>query len=331
MWMNYDYAPSSKDFSFIDRGMHGGWNNRSEKIEDPTEKETVDETPKVTEKSEGVRRDRNNGFVQRARLKILEGIYHRDKYAAVKSYIGTDANVLSITPLNYIIDGYTLVDVTYTSLLFDPTKIYYVSKDSLKLIDVNQKNKFITEVNGIPVAITILERYKNLNILPIYIRKTLDKNNDGLYSYYGLVQQYPTNEYCSIISLPEHIADVRMELPSKLVDELPSAKRPKFSDEEQMTQYKAVVTKLSYNDSIDDVVRAKSVNDIENRQNIGYIIDVNDLKPNLHGIVYCIQKRNIFDVLVIPSNNNVITEASLLTLKAFMYKEYLEYKRFYDQ
>ena len=60
-------------------------------------------------------------------------------------------------------------------------------------------------------------------------------------------------------------------------------------------------------------------------------IDVNDLKPNLHGIVYCIQKRNIFDVLVIPSNNNVITEASLLTLKAFMYKEYLEYKRFYDQ
>ena len=186
MWMNYDYEPRSKEFSFIDTSMHGGYINRSE------EPETPEETPKVVDKKEHSRRE--EGFVQRARLKILEGIYHRDKYAAVKSYIGTDANVLSITPLNYVIDGYTLVDVTYTSLLFDPTKIYYVPKESLKLMDVNQKNKFITEVNGIPVAITILERYKNLNILPIYIRKTIDKNNDGLYSYYGLIQQYPTNE-----------------------------------------------------------------------------------------------------------------------------------------
>ena len=325
MWMNYDYAPRSKEFSFIDASMHGGYFNRSE------EQEITEETPKTVDKKEYSRREDKEGFVQRTRLKILEGIYHRDKYAAVKSYIGTDANVLSITPLNYVIDGYTLVDVTYTSLLFDPTKIYYVPKESLKLIDVNQKNKFITEVNGIPVAITILERYKNLNILPIYIRKTLDKNNEGLYSYYGLIQQYPTNEYCSIISLPEHIANVRMEVPSKLVDELLSNKRPKFTDEEQMAQYKAVVTKLSYNDSINDVVRAKSINDIENRLNLGYIIDVNDLKPNIHGIVYCIQKRNIFDVLVIPSNNNVLTEANLSTLKAFMYKEYLEYKRFYEQ
>lgn len=325
MWMNYDYAPRSKEFSFIDASMHGGYFNRSE------EQEITEETPKTVDKKEYSRREDKEGFVQRTRLKILEGIYHRDKYAAVKSYIGTDANVLSITPLNYVIDGYTLVDVTYTSLLFDPTKIYYVPKESLKLIDVNQKNKFITEVNGIPVAITILERYKNLNILPIYIRKTLDKNNEGLYSYYGLIQQYPTNEYCSIISLPEHIANVRMEVPSKLVDELPSNKRPKFTDEEQMAQYKAVVTKLSYNDSINDVVRAKSINDIENRLNLGYIIDVNDLKPNIHGIVYCIQKRNIFDVLVIPSNNNVLTEANLSTLKAFMYKEYLEYKHFYEQ
>ena len=323
MWMNYDYEPKSREFSFIDTSMHGGYINRSE------EPELMEETPKTTGKKEYSRREES--FVQRARLKILEGIYHRDKYAAVKSYIGTDANVLSITPLNYVIDGYTVVDVIYTSLLFDPTKIYYIPKESLKLMDVNQKNKFITEVNGIPVAITILERYKNLNILPIYIRKTLDKNNEGLYSYYGLVQQYPTNEYCSIISLPEHIANVRMEVPSKLVDELPFDKRPKFTDEEQMAQYKAVVTKLSYNDSIDDVVRAKTINDIENRLNLGYIINVNDLKPNIHCIVYCIQKRNIFDVLVIPSNNNIITEANLSTLKAFMYKEYLEYKRFYEQ
>ena len=323
MWMNYDYEPKSEEFSFIDKSMHGGYSNRSEALE------STDETPKTVDKKEKLRKEES--FVQRARLKILEGIYHRDKYAAVKSYIGTDANVLSITPLNYVIDGYTLVDVTYTSLLFDPTKIYYIPKESLKLMDVNQKNKFITEVNGIPVAITILERYKNLNVLPIYIRKTLDKNNEGLYSYYGLIQQYPTNEYCSIISLPEHIANVRMEVPPKLVDELPFNKRPKFTDEEQMAQYKAVVTKLSYNDSIDDIVRAKTVNDIENRLNLGYIIDVNDLKPNIHGIVYCIQKRNIFDVLVIPSNNVIITDVNLSTLKAFMYKEYLEYKRFYDQ
>lgn len=325
MWMNYDYAPKSKEFSFIDTSMRGGYTNRSE------EQEITEETPKAIDKKEYSRREAKEGFVQRARLKIIEGIYHRDKYAAVKSYIGTDANVLSITPLNYVIDGYTLVDVTYTTLLFDPTRIYYIPKDSLKLMDVNQKNKFITEVNGIPVAITILERYKNLNILPIYIRKTIDKNNEGLYSYYGLIQQFPTNEYCSIISLPEHIANVRMDVPSKLVNELPFDKRPKFTDEEQMAQYKAVVTKLSYNDFINDIVRAKSINDIENRPNLGYIIDVNDLKPNIHGIIYCIQKRNIFDVLVIPSNNNVITEASLLTLKAFMYKEYLEYKRFYEQ
>lgn len=325
MWMNYDYAPTSREFSFIDRSMNGGYINRSEAPE------ITEESPIVQDKKEHYRKDEKDGFIQRARLKILEGIYHRDKYAAVKSYIGTDANVLSITPLNYVTDGYTLVDVTYTSLLFDPTKIYYVPKESLKLMDVNQKNKFITEVNGIPVAITILERYKNLNVLPIYIRKTLDKNNEGLYSYYGLIQQYPTNEYCSIISLPEHISNVRVELPSKLIDELPFEKRPKFTNEEQMAQYKAVVTKLSYNDSINDVVKAKSINDIENRPNLGYIIDVNDLKPNIHGIIYCIQKRNIFDVLVIPSNNNVITEANLLTLKAFMYKEYIEYKRFYDQ
>lgn len=328
MWMNYDYEPTSKEFSSVNTSAHSDYNNRSMPHEDDSKSVPND---KDDSKNEHDNRERKEGYIQRTRLKILEGIYHRDKYAAVKSYIGTDANVLSITPLNYIIDGYMLVDVTYTSLSFDPTKIYYVPKDTLKLIDVNQKNKFITEVNGIPVSITILGRYKDLNVLPIYIRKTLDKNDNSLYSYYGIIQPYPTNEYCSIISLPEHIADVRMELPSKLIDELPSDKRPKFTNEEQMAQYKAVVTKLSYNDTIDDVVRAKSINDIQNRPNLGYIIDVNDLKPNLHGIVYCIQKRNIFDVLIIPSNNHIITEANLNTLKAFMYKEYIEYKRFYER
>ena len=316
MWMNYDYNPVLRDTAML-----GG--------SEAPKTEASPAPPTSVEKSR-TRQQTTDGFVQRKRLKILEAIYHRDKYAAVKSYIGTDANVISIIPLNYVIDNYIIVDVIYTSLLFDPTKIYYIKRDSLKLIDVNQKNKFITEVNGTPVAITVLERYKNLETLPIYIRKTLDKSNEGLYSYYGLIQQSPTNEYCSIISLPEHIADVQMNVPAKLIDELPPNKRPKYTEEEQMAQYKAVVTKLSYNDSIDDVVRAKSINDVENRPNLGYIIDVNELKPNLHGVVYCIQKRNIFDVLVIPSNNHMITEASLATLKAFMYKEYIEYKAFYE-
>ena len=79
------------------------------------------------------------------------------------------------------------------------------------------------------------------------------------------------------------------------------------------------------------VVHAKSINDIENHNNIGYIIDVNGLKPNIHGIVYCIQKRNIFDVLIIPDNNYTLTEAALKTLKSFMYSEYLEYVKFYEQ
>lgn len=315
MWMNYDYNPVLRDAAML-----GGTI--------APETEVSPEPVKPTNNSRSSQRS-TDGFIQRKRLKILEAIYHRDKYAAVKSYIGTDANILSIIPLNYIIDNYIIIDVVYTSLLFDPTKLYYIKRDSLKLIDVNQKNKFITEVNGIPVAVTVLERYKNLETLPIYIRKTLDKSNEGLYSYYGLIQQLPTNEYCSIISLPEHIADVQLSVPSKLVDELPSNKRPKYTEEEQMAQYKAVVTKLSYNDSIDDVVHAKSINDIENRPNRGYIIDVNELKPNIHGIVYCIQKRNIFDVLIIPSNNHIITEASLATLKAFMFKEYGEYKTFF--
>lgn len=327
MWMNYDYSPVLHDNSVL-----GGTTAPVETTTETTTESTTENTSETIEPTieKSIKTDRpTNGFIQRKRLKILEAIYQRDKYAAVKSYIGTDANVLSIVPLNYVTDNYTLVDVTYTSLLFDPTKIYYIKRDTLKLIDVNQKNKFITEVNGIPVAITVLERYKNLETLPIYIRKTLDKNNEGSYSYYGLIQQYPTNEYCSIISLPEHIADVRMNVPDKLIDELPSAKRPKYSEDEQMAQYKSVVTKLSYNDSIDDVVHAKSINDIQNRPNLGYIIDVNELKTNVHGIVYCIQKRNIFDVLVIPSNNHMITEASLATLKAFMYREYLEYLEFY--
>jgi hypothetical protein len=316
MWMNYDYNPVLRDAAML-----GGTT--------APETEVSSEPVKPTEKTQHSQRT-TDGFIQRKRLKILEAIYHRDKYAAVKSYIGTDANVISIIPLNYIIDNYIIIDVVYTSLLFDPTKLYYIKRDSLKLIDVNQKNKFITEVNGIPVAVTVLERYKNLETLPIYIRKTLDKSNEGLYSYYGLIQQLPTNEYCSIISLPEHIADVQLSVPNKLVDELSPNKRPKYSEEEQMAQYKAVVTKLSYNDSIDDVVHAKSINDIENRPNRGYIIDVNELKSNIHGIVYCIQKRNIFDVLIIPSNNHIITEASLATLKAFMFKEYGEYKTFFD-
>lgn len=317
MWMNYDYNPILRESAFI-----GG--------STAPEKEPLDE-PIATQKTVKSDGSEHKQFLQRKRLKILEAIYHRDKYAAVKSYIGTDANILSIVPLNYVIDNYILVDVTYTSLLFDPTKIYYVKRESLKLIDVNQKNKFITEINGIPVAITVLERYKNLDILPIYIRKTLDKSNEGLYSYYGLIQQTPTNEYCSIISMPEYIANVHMNVPAKLIDELNPSKRPKYNEDEQLAQYKAVVTKLSYNDSIDDVVRAKSINDIENRTNLGYIIDVNELKTNIHGIVYCIQKRNIFDVLIIPSNNHMITEATLATLKAFMYKEYLEYKEFYER
>lgn len=312
MWMNYDYDPVPNNFS-RNPSMQGGVDM------------DVKDTPIELSQSKHI-----DGFVQHKRLKILESIYHRDKYAAVKSYIGTDATVISIVPLNYILDNYIVVDVTYSSLLFDPTKIYYVPKSSLKLLDVNQKNKFITEINGIPVAVTVLERYKNLETLPIYIRKTLDKNNEGLYSYYGLIQQYPTNEYSSIMSLPEHIADVRMDIPAKLIDELDADKRPKFTEEEQMVQYKAIVAKLSYNSTIDDVVRAKSLNDIENKPNLGYIIDVNDLKPNIHGIVYCVQKRRIFDVLIIPSNNYLLTEASLNTLKAFMFKEYLEYKRFYS-
>ena len=326
--MNYDYNPVMYNINQLG-GMKRSRSmfSHSEAPEESTEK--VQPREQVT--SIKPERESDKGFVQRARLKILEGIYHRDKYAAVKSYIGTDANVLSITPLNIIMDNYIIVDVVYTSLLFDPTKIYYVPKESMKLLDINQKNKFITEVNGTPVAITVLERYKNLNVFPIKIYKTLDKNNENLYSYYGLIQQFPTNEYSSIISFPERILNVQMKVPEKLVDELAADKRPKFSTEEQQNDYRNVITKLSYNSTINNVVRAKSINDIENHNNIGYIIDVNDLKPNIHGIVYCIQKRNIFDVLIIPDNNYTLTEAALKTLKSFMYSEYLEYMKFYEQ
>ena len=322
--MNYDYNPVMYQLGGMKRSR--SMFSHSEVPEELTEKERP--TEQVT--SIKPERESDKGFVQRARLKILEGIYHRDKYAAVKSYVGTDANVLSITPLNIIMDNYIIVDVVYTSLLFDPTKIYYVPKESMKLLDINQKNKFITEVNGTPVAITVLERYKNLNVFPIKIYKTLDKNNENLYSYYGLIQQYPTSEYSSIISFPERILNVQMKVPKKLVDELAEDKRPKFSTEEQQNDYRNVITKLSYNSTINNVVRAKSINDIENHNNIGYIIDVNDLKPNIHGIVYCIQKRNVFDVLIIPDNNYTLTEAALKTLKSFMYSEYLEYVKFYE-
>ena len=269
-------------------------------------------------------------FVQHARLKILEQAFYRNKYAAVKSLLGTDCHIHEIALMNYFIEGYVVVDVTYSALKFNPLQLYYVKKDSLKLLDVNQKNKYIVEINEIPVSVTVLDRLKNMDILPIRVFKTLNKSNNDLYSYYGKVYTIPTNEYCSIISFPEYNLLNKPAVTGKLTDELNPSKRPKFSEEEQLAEYQSVIAKLSYNSTINTIIRAKSSDEIKSRHDTGFIIDVNEIAPNTRGILYCISKRNIFDVLVIPDSNCIITEDVLETLKSFMYHEYVEYKRFYE-
>ena len=106
MWMNYDYSPVLRDNSVL-----GGTTAPVDTSIESTSEATNETAEPMIEKS--IKTDRsNNGFIQRKRLKILEAIYQRDKYTAVKSYIGTDANVLSIVPLNYVTDNYTLVDLS---------------------------------------------------------------------------------------------------------------------------------------------------------------------------------------------------------------------------
>ena len=327
MWMN------------IDRSLHKLLSSKNAAFKLPTvNKDAEDLTTEpidIPKPETSVKPTRNeqpkSGYTQRARLKILSVVYYRDKYAAVKSYIGADANVISIKPLNYIIDNYIIVDVEYISIKFDPMKIYYVNKNDLKLLDVNRKDKYICEIEGIPVSVTLLPMHRNMDILPITIHSTTNKSENDLYRYYSVIQRYPTSEYNTIISMPDKHINVNVEYPSELKDELDQANRPKFTEEEMVNEYKKMVSKLTYNLSITDVIRAKNINEVKAADSIGYIIDVNDLRPGLHCIVICSQKRNIFDVLVIPNNNYVLTEESLNSLKSFMYAEYLNYKTFYGK
>lgn len=312
-------------------------------------------------------------FKQTARLKIPEYVYSHDKYTAVKSYIGSDAEVIDIIPLNYIIDGYIIVDVIYISLLFNPLKIYYVERNSLKLYDVNEKNKFITEIpvnkipretnfngkgnnfetkimknssstteivekpevpektndkNKISVSITILDGNKFNQVIPIKIFKTL---TNKLYPYYGLVQSYPMNEYCSLISFPEYRFITKMDVPEKLIDELDKNLKPKFSTETQLQNYKNIVTKLSYNTIISDIIFVKKFSEIDINKNSSFVVDINEIPANINAVIYCIVKRNIFDVLIIPDKKHLFTEDDLTNLKSFMYFEYQNYLEYYTK
>ena len=149
-------------------------------------------------------------------LRFPSSIYYADPYAAIRSILGNDVEIISFNESDIILpDSTILVNVEYSSIDFDAFKLWEVeetkiiSQQSQKVVATKLKDTITgnelnstTKDKNLPPKIVVISNYTPKTKL-IFI-KYLDRINvgNGNIKYYGYSPQSKSDilhSYCSII------------------------------------------------------------------------------------------------------------------------------------
>lgn len=280
--------------------------------------------------------DKTESLIITNRLRLLESEYRSNPIGTIKSILGTDINIIKIQEMNYIDNGYIVINIIYKLFKFNPLKLYFIEKKKLKPLE-QSTNKYMTEVNGTPILITIsnlfAKHFNKSEYYPIYIRKTINTSNLP-YNHYGLIQSLPLNSYSSISNFEHKRYLCNYQEAYEHIRELFAEKDKKFTNKlnksDSTDKYSKLFNNTIFASIINNYKRINSISEIDTKHsNIAYIVNINQIIPDMNGVVIVsFERDDLFDVLYIPVRQYMITKEDWSKIISFMYNDYVNYTNF---
>ena len=141
-------------------------------------------------------------------LRFPSSIYYADPYAAIRSVLGNDVEILNFKESNVVLpDNTILINVEYSAIDFDSFKLWKVeetkitSNSTQKVVATKLKDTITSELTDKIVVISNYSAKSNLIFIKYLDRINLSGNN-GSIKYYGFAPQTKSevlHSYCSII------------------------------------------------------------------------------------------------------------------------------------
>ena len=126
----------------------------------------------------------------------MQNDFNVNPIKTIQSFIGSDANIIDYKVNNLYIDGYYIVDVSYTTLDIDMMKIYWVKFKDCKLLNIKKSNAYICQINGFNVCVIINNKPENEDTwLAMNVKPTIPtQRGQTFYKYYSVVIDTPYHE-----------------------------------------------------------------------------------------------------------------------------------------
>ena len=143
--------------------------------------------------------------VQTKRLKLLQNDFNIDPIKTIQSFIGSDANIIDYKANNLYIDGYYIVDVSYTTLDIDIMKIYTFYKYYSVVVDTPYHEATTQLFNYTHKAPSVDLNKCNVNVVlfPEYQIQKAYNDINGMFMYKSSLQSLTMQEVVRIKSLNE--------------------------------------------------------------------------------------------------------------------------------
>lgn len=268
-----------------------------------------------------------NGNVQTKRLKILQNDFYNNPIKTIQSFIGSSANIIKYNVNNIYIDGYLIVDVSYTVLDIDIMKIYWVQFKDCKLLNIKKSNAYICQIDNFNVCVIINDKPDDENKwLAMNIKPTIPtQRGDVLYKYYGVIVDTPYHQANTQLFNHSHkFEDLNIEdynicdvlFPNNIIQK-------SYNDINNIFVYKSTLQSLTSQ----EVIRINSLDEGTDKNKL-YVLDIRTVTKPEHykGFLACSQYREYpWDVLYINIPNYTLTTEKINYLKWFMLNDYNNY------
>ena len=152
-------------------------------------------------------------FKNEIELRFPSSIYYADPYAAIRSVLGNDVEIISFKESNVILpDSSILINVEYSAIDFDLFKLYKIedtkitSNSTQKIVATKLRDTVTNELldeSKIVVISNHSDKNKNHDLIFIkYLDRINVFGNNGNIKYYGFAPQIKSDvlhSYCSIV------------------------------------------------------------------------------------------------------------------------------------
>jgi len=145
-------------------------------------------------------------------LRFPSSIYYADPYAAIRSILGNDVEIISFNESSIILpDANVLINVEYSSIDFDLFRLYSIeetktiSQQSQKIVATKLRDTITNELLPEDKIVVILKDNKSTaspKIFINYLDQIGNKNEIKNIKYYGFIPQSKSDvlhSYCSVI------------------------------------------------------------------------------------------------------------------------------------